>query len=125
MDTTLLTDPTVVGAFRFTGSKFRMLDGIGVFDPRLGDLFLDSEPTTPGTTWSTTVSGGKVTQEKWVRTAGATNLKTIDYTYTGNKVTTEVRKVFAEDGTTVVAQNTLSYSYTGNVVSGIVATRDV
>ena len=125
MDTTLLTDPSVLGAFRFTGSRFRMLDGIGVFDARLGDLFLDSEPTTPGTTWSTTITGGKVTQEKWVRTAGATNLKTIDYTYTVNKVTTEVRKVFATDGTTVVAQNTLTYSYTGNVVSGIVATRDV
>lgn len=125
MDTTLLTDPSVLGAFRFTGSRFRMLDGVGVFDPRVGDLFLDSEPTTPGTTWSRTLTGGKITQEKWIRTVGATNLKTIDYTYSGGKVSTEVRKVYAENGSTVVAQMTLTYSYSGNAVSGIVATRDV
>jgi hypothetical protein len=125
MDTTPLTDPVVLGAFRFTGSRFRMLDGIGVFDARLGDLFLDSEPTTPGSTWSRTVVDGKTTQEKWVRTAGATNLKIIDYTYSGTRVSTEVRKVYADDGTTIVAQMTLTYSYTGSSVTGIATTRDV
>ena len=90
-----------------------------------GDFLLDNEPDSLNNTYSNTISGGKVTQEVWVRTAGATNIKVIDYTYTGPKVTTEVRKVYATDGTTIIAQTTMTYSYTGSVVTGITVTRDV
>ena len=86
---------------------------------------LDNEPAAPGTTYSNTITAGQVTQEVWKRTAGLTNLKTIDYTYTAGKVDTEVRKVYASDGATIVAQMTLTYSYTGPTVTGIVTTRDV
>lgn len=122
---TQAADPTVLGAFRFNGSSFRMKDNIGVFDARLGDLYLDAEPTTPGTTWGATRVDGRVTQESWVRTADLTTIKTIDYTYTSGKVTSEVRKVYATNGVTIVAQMTITYSYNGNVVSGIVTTRNV
>lgn len=89
------------------------------------DLFLDAEPTTPGNTYTNTKSGTQITQEKWVRTSDSTNLKTIDYTYTSGKVTTEVRKVYAANGTTVVAQMTLTYTYSGSTVTSIAATRDI
>jgi hypothetical protein len=90
-----------------------------------GDFLLDNEPDSLNNTYSNTITGGKVTQEKWIRTVGATNIKTIDYTYTGSKVTTEVRKVYATDGTTIIAQMTLTYTYTVSTVTGIVSTRDV
>jgi hypothetical protein len=90
-----------------------------------GDFLLNNEPDSLNNTYSNTTSGGKVTQEVWIRTAGATNIKVIAYTYTGPKVTTEVRKVYALDGTTIIAQTTMTYSYTGSVVTGIVVTRDV
>ena len=78
-----------------------------------------------GTTYSITKVGARVTQEKWTRTVGATNLRTIDYTYVGNRVSAEVRKVYAADGSTVLAQITLTYSYTFSTVTGITTTRDV
>lgn len=90
-----------------------------------GDFLLDNEPASLHNTYSNTILSGNVTQEVWVRTVGATNIKVIDYTYTGARVTTEVRRVYALDGTTIIAQSTLTYSYTGSFVSGIVVTRDV
>ena len=89
------------------------------------ELFLDAEPTTPNNTYSNTIASGKVTQEKWVRTSDSSNLKTIDYTYTGSKLTTEVRKVFDTDGTTILAQMTLNYTYTSSTLTGETVTRDV
>lgn len=90
-----------------------------------GDFLLDNEPNSLGTTYSNTFTGGKLTQEKWARTAGGATLKTIDYTYTGAKVTTEVRKVYASDGTTIAAQMTVTYTYTGSTVTGETLVRDV
>jgi len=89
------------------------------------DLFLMGEPTTPGTTYSLTKSGAQVTQEKWARTADSTALKTIDYTYSSGRLTTEVRKVYDTNGTTILAQMTVSYTYTGPALTGQTMTRDV
>ena len=89
------------------------------------DLFLVAEPTTPNNTYTNTIVAGVVTQELWVRTADLSNLKTIDYTRTAGKVTTEVRKVYAANGATIVAQATLTYTYTGVTVTGIVWVRNV
>lgn len=90
-----------------------------------GDFLLDNEPSSLDNTYTVTRVAGKVTQEQWQRTVGLTNVKTIDYTYTGAKVATEVRKVFALDGTTIIAQATVTYSYSGSSVTGAVVTRDV
>jgi hypothetical protein len=87
---------------------------------------LDDEPGSVGTTYTVTRSGSRVTQEKWVNTGNSFTIKQIDYTYVSDKVTTEVRKVFsAADGTTVIAQKTLTYVYSGNLVVGETVTRDV
>lgn len=72
-----------------------------------------------------TRTGNKVNQEAWRRTADSTLLKTIDYVYSGNNVTSEVAKVYAEDGATVVAQKTLLYTYQGSTVTAITGTRDI
>lgn len=87
---------------------------------------LDDEPGNVGITYSVTRSGTKVTQEKWVNTGNSRPIKQIDYTYTGTNVTTEVRKVFsAADGTTVIAQKTLTYAYSGSSVTGGTVARNV
>jgi hypothetical protein len=87
---------------------------------------LNNEPVGTGVTYSNTTTGGKVTQEIWVKTSNSFTIRQIDYTYTGTKVTTEVRKVFsAADGTTVIAQITLTYSYTGSAVTGETIVRNV
>jgi hypothetical protein len=91
-------------------------------------FLLDNEPIaetgTVDAAYTTTITSGKVTKETWKRN-DTTNVKTIDYTYSGSKVATEVRKVFAADGTTVVAQVTWTYTYTGSTVSSASMTRDV
>jgi len=87
---------------------------------------LDNEPVGTGITYTVTRVGSSVSQEKWANTGSALTIKTIDYTYTSGKVTTEVRKVFSPaDGTTVIAQATLTYSYSGSNVTGAVIVRNV
>lgn len=110
-----------------SGQDSRFADQKNTVPATLTDLLglLETEPASPGSTYANTIVGGKVTQERWRRTADASLLKSIDYTYTGGKVTTEVRKVFATDGVTIIAQVTMSYTYTGSTVTGIVTVRDV
>ena len=67
---------------------------------------------------------GQVSKEEWKRNNG-TYIKTIDYTYAVGKLATEVRKVFAADGLTVVAQVTWTYIYGGGLLTGATMTRDV
>jgi hypothetical protein len=92
------------------------------------EFLLDNEPTAEtgatDATYSNTYSGNTITNETWKRN-DVTNIKTVDYTYTGNRVTTEVRKVFAADGTTIVAQVTYTYTYTGNNLTSATMIRDV
>jgi hypothetical protein len=91
-------------------------------------FLLDNEPIAEtgaiDANFTVTYSGIKVIQEEWRRN-DTTLIKTIDYTYTGIKVTQEVRKVFAADGTTVVAQVTWTYAYTGILLTSGTMTRDV
>lgn len=77
-------------------------------------------------TYAPTYVASRVTQEAWTRN-DTTKIKTIDYTYVNNRCTTEVRKVFAADGTTIVAQATWSYTYatTRSRVASATMTRDV
>lgn len=92
------------------------------------EFLLDNEPTaeTGATdcTYTPTYSGIFVSKEEWKRN-DTTLVKSIDYTYTGISVTSEVRKVFAADGTTIVAQVTWTHSYTGINLTGSTMVRNV
>ncbi len=92
------------------------------------EFLLDNEPTaetgTTDCTYTPTYTSGQLTKEEWKRN-DATLVKSIDYTYSSGKVSTEVRKVFASNGTTVVAQVTWSYTYTGALLSSATMNRDV
>jgi hypothetical protein len=90
------------------------------------DLLLAESPMAPDTTYANIKNiGNHIVQETWTRTVLATKIKRVDYTYLLNRVTTEVTKVFALDGSTILAQTTDTYSYTGGFVTGIVTTRDI
>ncbi len=86
---------------------------------------LNKNPVEPDATYSLTRIGGRVTQEQWRRTSDSSLLKQVDYTYTQTKVTGEVRKVYATDGVTVVAQLTIVYTYTSGIFTGQTTTRDI
>jgi hypothetical protein len=92
------------------------------------EFLLENDPTaeTGATdcTYTPTYSGINITKEEWKRN-DTTLVKSIDYTYTGINVTSEVRKVFASDGTTIVAQVTWTYSYTGINLTGATMIRNV
>jgi hypothetical protein len=123
-----LNPPSQLGAFNFDGVNFLFKDGSGTFNARPGangDVLLLNDPIDGSYTYSLTRSGNKVTQEKWVRTGDFSNKRTIDYTYTSNQVTSEVRKVYASDGSTVTAQATFTYTYSGSNVSSISVVRDI
>lgn len=89
------------------------------------DFLLDNEPDKAGMSYAITRASGQVTKETWTTTATSKTLKTIDYTYTGSKITSEVRKIFATDGTTVEAQTTTSYTYSGIQLTSSTLTRDL
>jgi len=89
------------------------------------NLYLECEPPTPSTDYSNTYTGNRVDQEQWKRHSDGSLLKQIDYTYTGVRVTQEVRKVFAADGITVLGQLTIDYVYTGQKLTGETITRNV
>jgi len=88
------------------------------------DFLLVVEPPAPNNNYSLTRTGGQVTQEVWKR-VDTTTIKSIDYTYTSGKVTTEVRKVFAANGITITAQATLTYTYSGSLLTSYAWSRDV
>ena len=92
------------------------------------EFLLDNEPIVEtGATdcaYAPTYTLGKITKEEWKRN-DATLIKSIDYSYTSGKVTQEVRKVFAANGTTIAAQVAWSYNYTGTQLTSASMTRDV
>ena len=89
------------------------------------NLYLENDPPTPGTDYSNTYTGQRVDQEQWKRTSDASLLKQIDYAYTGQKVTTEVRTVYAVNGTTILGQLTITYTYTGQLLTSSAVVRNV
>jgi hypothetical protein len=105
----------------------RVAEPIGANDATPnGDHLLNAEPSSLGNSYANVKSGNRVTSETWTTTATSLATKSIAYTYTGSRVTTEVRKVFsAADGVTVIAQMTLNYSYTGSSVTSATVTRDI
>lgn len=86
---------------------------------------LEDDPAGIGVNENITYAGSRVTSETWKRASDNSLLKNIDYTYTGSRVTQEVRKVYAEDGTRVVAQKTVVYTYSGNSAITVSSSRDI
>jgi hypothetical protein len=89
------------------------------------ELQLASEPVTEPLVYTNTISDGHITQELWTRSEISKLLKSIDYTYSLGLLETEVRKVYDADGTTVLAQVTISFSYSGSTVDGKIIFRDI
>lgn len=89
--------------------------------------FLLSSDLPYGSGYTTGYTGLNLTSETWTNTAigGTPTVKTIAYTFTGLHLTQEVRKVYATDGTTIIAQCTIDYSYTLNKLSSATYTRNV
>ena len=92
----------------------------------LTDFMLDNEPTQEtgaiDATYTASYTGSTVTLESWSRN-DTTLIKTIAYTYSGGQVATEVRTVYATDGTTVLGTATYTYSYTGSTLTSSTMTR--
>jgi len=104
---------------------YLILIGKGPANQKLVDWLLSNEPHHTNITYIITRSSGVVTKEEWKTTSGSVLLKSIDYTRSSGLLATEVVKVFAPDGTTVVAQQTTTYSRSGGNVTGATTVRDV
>jgi hypothetical protein len=74
------------------------------------DFLLENDPPAPANNYDFVKTSGQVTQERWKR-VDTTLIKSIDYTYSIGKVSTEVRKVFASDGTTIIGKTTRTWTY--------------
>lgn len=88
------------------------------------EFLLGNDPVT-NAIYSNTIDGIVLTQEKWMASISLFKIKVIDYSYTGLKLTTEVIKVYEDDGVTIAGQLTLTFTYTGLSLTGGTITRDV
>lgn len=136
LDTDPGATPSTDGAFTYdpaTG-EFKMYDGIGIFNPRGAGTgitaedhktllqlihFIDEGPAEGFATGATkTVTGGAFpTSILWKR-ADATKLVEQLVTWTGVLPTTVQWKMYAADGTTVLATVTDTISYSGPYETG-------
>lgn len=89
------------------------------------DFLLDNEPDHAAANYSVAYTGNLVTNETWTDTGTGLHLKTVDYSYTSNLLTSEVRKVYASDGITIVAETTITYGYTGGQITSSTNVRNV
>ena len=107
-------------------NDFRSRAALGAIAGSLNfDLLLETDPAKPNNTYTNTIVSGKVVQEKWNEIGSNHLIKTIDYTYNGSVIVTEVRKVYDAPGTTILAQITKSYVVSNNTVISVTTTRDV
>ena len=86
---------------------------------------LVATPTDRAITFAATRTSGQVSRETWTYTATSLLLKSIDYTRVGGLVTSFVTKIFAADGTTIIAQTTDTIARTGGVVTSGTTVRNV
>lgn len=86
---------------------------------------LVATPSDRAITFAATRTSGQVSRETWTYTATSLLLKSIDYTRVGGLVTSFVTKIFAEDGTTIIAQTTDTIARTGGVVTSGTTVRDI
>lgn len=78
-----------------------------------------------GATMSLTYTAGKLTAENWYNPSTSNLMKAISYTYSGNLPITEVVRIYASDGVTIVAQTTSTYGYTQGQLSSTTKVRDI
>ena len=136
LDTDSGAMPSTDGAFTYdpgTG-EFKFYDGLGIFNPRSSGTgisvedhkvllqlihFIDEGPAEGFATGATkTVTGGAFpTSILWKR-ADATKLVEQLVTWTGTLPTTVQWKMYASDGTTVLATVTDTISYSGPFETG-------
>ena len=127
--------PSVAGGVRYDGvlGAFQLRDGTGTFDPRSGSglseaqhkallqliHFIDEGPAEGFASGATKTVTGTVfpTQILW-RRADATKLVEKNVTWTGAVPTTIQWKIYAADGTTVLATVTDAISYSGPFETG-------
>jgi hypothetical protein len=124
--------PISNGQFRYVeGLGFRFFEqGVekglgGTLGVTENDFLLDCEPPSIDTDYAITRVAGKVTEETWTRTTTSALWKSINYSRTGNVVSSEVRRVYAADGTTILAQMTVAYVHSGASVVSATYTRDI
>ncbi len=86
---------------------------------------LVATPSDRAITFAATRTSGQVSRETWTYTATSLLLKSIDYTRVGGLVTSFVTKIFAEDGTTIIAQTTDTIARTGGVVTSGTTVRNI
>jgi len=128
-------NPAVVGEFRRNGNDLLAKDGTGVFNLRSGSgltagqhetllqliHFIDEGPAEGFASGATkTISGGTnafPTTVTW-RRADATKLVEQVVTWTGSKPTTVQWKIYAADGSTVLATVTDAITYSGVFETG-------
>ncbi len=89
----------------------------------LYDFLLTNDPVYTNINYTNTYNGSIVTNEYWKN--GTTLVKEIDYTYTASLLTTEIRKIYASDGITIVAQLTIAYTYNGDLLTSATYTRNI
>jgi hypothetical protein len=116
----LVFKDSVLGSARTLSQLATATSGMPVID-----FLLDCDPVAGNFTYAVTYSGSQVTQEDWTVTSTGKAVKRSLYTYAGSRVSSEVVRVFAADGVTVLAQTTETYSYSGNKVVGSTKTRDI
>lgn len=86
---------------------------------------LVATPSDRAITFAATRTSGQVSRETWTYTATSLLLKSIDYTRVAGLVTSFVTKIFAADGTTIIAQTTDTIARTGGVVTSGTTVRDI
>lgn len=87
----------------------------------LDELLENPDIYSQNTVYTPTYMSGKVTNETW--TLGLNPIKTIDYTYSGDLVSVEVKKIYS--GLSIIAQVTTNFFYSGDTISQITHNRDI
>lgn len=126
-------DPATAGGVKFDGSDFRMRDNAGVFNPRTGGSGLTASQHKalkdlihfindgPADGWATgsyketlPAANPFPTSEVWWTSAAKTHkIVSLDTTWTGVNITSEVWKVYDADGSTVLMTATDTIAYSG------------
>jgi hypothetical protein len=89
------------------------------------DFLLASDPDRVTANLTITRSSGLVTTLTWVNNSTSKTIKTVAITRSGGLVSSIVTKVFAANGTTIVAQLTKTLTRTSGLVTSVAISRDV
>lgn len=89
------------------------------------DLLLESDPVSASISYAATYGVGGMSDELWSFTGSGLAIKSVHYVYSSGLLSSEIRKVFGANGTTIVGQLTINYAYSSNLLTSITQTRDV